>query len=196
MSKLLGITGGFGAGKSTVGELLKSHGVVVIDSDDIVHALLDECQAIKDAVVARFGVGVRDADGSIDRKSLAAIVFADPAARKDLEAIIHPAVRDTVAKKLKEHFNEPVIALLIPLLFEAGMENMFDEIWSVACPYDTCVQRLKERSGLTKEEIDLRMQAQLSQKEKNARAHVVVDNSDTVEETGVQVARLIDKLRC
>lgn len=195
MPKLLGITGGIGAGKSTVGEFLKSYGVVVIDSDDIVHGLLEHSSAIKDAVLQRFGAKVRNSDGSINRKTLGRVVFEDPAARKDLESIVHPEVRKAAREKIEEHANEPVIALLIPLLFEAGMSSVFDEVWSVDCPYDQCVQRLKARTGLTKEEIDQRIQAQLPQKEKNALANAVIDNSGTIDQTRTQVARLLDRLR-
>jgi dephospho-CoA kinase len=194
MPKLLGITGGFGAGKSTVGESLKSYGVAVIDADDIVHALLDNCQVVKDAIVERFGEGLHNADGSINHKSLAAIVFADPRARKDLESIVHPAVRDVARKKIEELATESVVAYLVPLLFESGMEDLFDQIWSVDCSYETCMQRIMARNKLSKEEIDRRMQAQLPQKEKNARAHAIVDNSGTLEQTQTQVAALLKKL--
>ena len=195
MPKLLGVTGGIGAGKSTVGEFLRSYGIVVIDSDDIVHGLLDHVQAVKDAVLQRFGEGVRNSDGSINRKALGQVVFADPAARKDLESIVHPEVRKAAQKKTEEHADEPIIAFLIPLLFEARMSGMFDEVWSVDCPYDQCVQRLNARTGLTKEEIDQRMQAQLPQKEKNALADAIIDNSGTIDRTQAQVVKLLDRLR-
>jgi dephospho-CoA kinase len=168
---------------------------MVIDSDEIVHDLLDGCQTIKDAVFKRFGSTVCNSNGTINRKALAGIVFADSAARKDLESIIHPAVHAATQKKIEQHANESVIACLIPLLFEAGMPELFNEIWSVDCPYDKCVQRLKKRCDLTEEEINQRMQAQMPLKEKNARAHAVIDNSGTIDETRAQVAKLLEKLR-
>lgn len=192
MPKLLGITGTLGSGKSTVGDILESYGVAVIDSDKIVHELLRQPGPIREAVLKRFGGTIANTDGTINRQALGKIVFSDPAARKDLESIVHPAVRAVSQSCIAEHAGESVIALLIPLLFEAGMQDMFDQIWCVDTAYDQLLERLQKRSNLSKEEIDRRAGAQLPQKQKNALSHAVIDNSGTIEQTRAQVAKLLE----
>jgi dephospho-CoA kinase len=194
MPKLLGITGTFGSGKSTVGEILESHGITVIDSDKIVHELLKQPGPTRVAVLKRFGGTVANPDGTINRQALGKIVFSDPAARKDLESIVHPAVREVSQSRIAQHADESVIALQIPLLFETGMQNMFDQIWCVDTPYDQLLGRLKGRSNLSKEEIDQRLGTQMPLQQKNSLAHAVIDNSGTVEQTRAQVAKLLESL--
>jgi dephospho-CoA kinase len=194
MPKLLGITGTLGSGKSTVGEILESSGITVIDSDKIVHGLLKQPGAVRDAVLKRFGSTIANPDGTINRQALGKIVFCDPPARKDLESIIHPAVREVSQAQIAQHADESLIALLIPLLFEAGMQDMFDQIWCVDTAYDQLLERLQKRSNLSKEQVDQRLDAQMPQQQKNSLAHVVINNSGTMEQTRAQVVKLLGSL--
>src|SRR5271156_6190816 len=121
MPTLVGITGTIGSGKSTVGKILASMGVPVIDTDLVVHELLSTPNAVRAAVVERFGSEITkpDAGGAIDREKLGAIVFHDQQARRDLEAITHPAVLLECRRRAQEHKDRKVVAFLVPLLFEA-----------------------------------------------------------------------------
>ncbi len=159
------------------------------------HELLEQPGPTQQAVLKRFGNTIVNSDGAINRQVLGKIVFSDPLARKDLESIVHPAVREVSQARITQHSDESVIALLIPLLFEAGMQNMFDQIWCVDTTYDQMLARLQSRSNLSKEEIDQRVGAQLPQQQKNSMSYAVINNSGTIEQTRAQVAKLLAELR-
>lgn len=191
MPRVIGITGTIGAGKSAVGSILSSLGVVVYDTDKIVHQLLDEDNPVREAVIRRFGKEVVAAGGGIDREKLGQTVFNDRQARRDLEAIIHPAVVKECRRLVAEHQSEPVVAFQAPLAFEAGVESEYGEMWAVVADEKTLRERLSRRDGMTDAEISGRLAAQLSQTEKAARADHVIDNSGTLEETRRQVQSLL-----
>jgi dephospho-CoA kinase len=198
----LGITGTIGAGKSTVGEILKGFGIPVIDSDQIVHHLLSDDDETKKLVLARFGKDIvlnDDPKGhvKIDRKALGTIVFADATARKDLEVILHPRVRTKCRRLIEElvsQSNPKVVATLVPLLFEAGLQNEYDQIWTVITAEQILKERLSGRDNFSVQEVERRLSLQISQSEKVQQADRVIDNSGDLSNTVKQVKQFLDEL--
>ncbi len=197
---VIGITGTISSGKSLVGMLLGKKGIPVFDSDLIVHELLSSDTPTRKAVVERFGQNIVDAEknGAVDRARLGQLVFADSTARKDLEAIVHPAVIQECRRRINEHPENAVVAVLAPLLFEAGLKNEYNEIWAITTDLTTLKQRLRERDQLSDSEAERRLAAQWSQERKASMSDVVIDNSGTPEETeqqvGVQIGKIKQKL--
>lgn len=192
---VVGITGSIGAGKSLVGELLAGEGVPIIDTDAIVHLLLQSNEHIQRAIVNRFGPGVLAADRTIDRGKLAQLVFADHQARTNLEAILHPAVLAECNRQLAALSDRKIVAVLVPLLFEAGLEREYDQIWTVITRDDILLARLREKRGMSDAQINARLSIQLPQAEKAARSHKVIDNSGTISETKNQILNILAQLR-
>lgn len=186
MSKFLGITGTIGSGKSTIGSMLQTKGVPVVDTDVIVHDLLANSQAIKTRIAERFG--------TIERSELAAKIFSDKQAKKDLEAILHPEVIVACRKAASDLGDAPVVAFLVPLLFEANLQDEYDQIWSVQVDEDELRTRLKNRNNFTDAEIDARLANQLPQAVKSSKAHYTIDNSGSLDNTRRQVETLLQKL--
>lgn len=191
--RIIAITGTIGSGKSMVGRILEEVGVPVIDTDKIVHHLLTQDTPTRKAVVERFGTEVQAEDGAIDRRKLGPIVFKDPAARKELEAMVHPAVILECRRRVQELAGKPLAALLVPLLFEAGLGNEYDESWTVFTTETVLRDRLKRRDGLTDQQIDQRLAAQWSQDKKAQLSHRVIDNSGSAETTRKFVETLVEK---
>jgi dephospho-CoA kinase len=156
----IGITGPIGCGKSTVAGMLAERGARVIDADDVARATYQE-RAVRDAVVARFGESVLLADGSIDRASLARIVFADQDALRDLEAIVHPAVRPRILASIDaaEARGAPAVVVEAIKLVEGGLAELCDEVWLVTCDAPIQRGRLRER-GLAEDDAERRIAAQ------------------------------------
>lgn len=174
----LAITGGIGCGKSATGTALQSLGVAMLDADAVVHDLLARDTVVQTAIRARFGEDVFR-DGQVDRRALAAIVFADPAARADLEAVLHPRVRTATDAWLAAQPANQACAVLIPLLYEVGRDVDFPVISCVACSPLLQRERLRQR-GWSDLEIDRRLAAQLPLEEKVKRAHVVIWTDGTL----------------
>jgi dephospho-CoA kinase len=182
----IGLTGNIACGKSTVGRMLMARGAEYVDADRLVHALLEPGTPENERIVARFGPEVRAADGRIDRPRLGAIVFADPAALRALEAILHPGVRAEIRRRLDASTASIVVVDAIKL-FEGGLAREMDANWVVTCPREEQVRRLVAERGLTAEQAEARISAQGSQEEKVRRATVVIDNGGTLEQTERQV---------
>lgn len=214
---VLGITGTIASGKSTVGRLLAEKNIPVIDTDQLTHDVLAHDVSVKKAIVEQFGPGVLEApaaenthsaapssaaanadinplDRPIDRKNLAKIVFQNADSRRKLEQIVHPSVVLSCRRRIKELNQEKIVAVLVPLLFEANMADEYDEIWTVFTSEEVLKQRLGERDKLDAIEIQRRLEAQLPQSEKCNRADQVIDNSHSEAETARQVNLLLEKL--
>lgn len=194
---VIGITGTIASGKSAVGKILATRGVPVLDSDLIVHDLLTENTPTRKAVAERFGKAVvnENEGDAIDRQVLGKLVFADAAARRDLEAIVHPAVIMECRRRVLEHPRHSIVAVLAPLLFEAGLKSEYNEIWTVFTNPEILKERLRLRDQLSNKEIERRLAAQWSQDRKASLADVVIDNSGSPEETGKQVDLQLEKLK-
>jgi dephospho-CoA kinase len=192
---LVGLTGGIGSGKSTVARMLASRGAVVIDADALAREAVEPGTAGFEAVVGRFGDGMVAPDGSLDREALASIVFADDAARTDLEAIVHPEVRRRIAETVTRHA-EPgeVVVVDSPLLIETGAHEGFPLVIVVTASVEARIARLAAR-GMSHADVRARMHAQMPLQEKAARADVVLDNEGTEADLERQVDRLWADLR-
>jgi dephospho-CoA kinase len=190
------LTGGIATGKSHVLEQFRRQGVPCLDADVLVHGVEAPGTEATQAIVARFGDAVLAADGSVDRAKLAPIVFADAAARTDLEAIVHPAVYRAIAAGLRafELTEHPRLAVVdIPLLFETGRASDFDAVVATVCRPETQMTRLIAR-GMSESEARQRLAAQLPAEEKARRADYAIDTSGSYDETDAQVARILVEL--
>lgn len=188
---LVGLTGGIGSGKSTVARMLEQRGAVVFDADVLARAVVEPGTPGHAAVIERFGANVLAPGGELDREALASIVFADPAARRDLEAIVHPDVRRLLAEGCDAFRDtDRVIVFSAPLLVETGMHTAFDVLVVISTPVETQVERLLHDRGMAEEQVLARIAAQAPLEEKAAAADVIVDNDGTLEELEGQVDRL------
>lgn len=187
---LVGLTGGIGSGKSTVSAMLAERGAVLVDADAIVREVQAVGGPAYEGIVARFGPAVVAADGSLDRAALAALVFADPAAREDLGALTYPHVGAAMAARVAAYADtDEVVVLDIPLLAERGGGSAYGvaAVVVVDCPVDVAVQRLVELRGFSEEDARARVAAQATREERRALADFVVDNGGPLEALGPQV---------
>jgi dephospho-CoA kinase len=181
---VIGLTGGIASGKSVVSAMLAEHGALVIDADKVGHEAYAPGSGCYEAVVEAFGRDIVAPDGQIDRKALGGKVFGDPAQRKRLEGIVWPWMRETMDRRLAAIRAEgtPVVVLEAAVLIEADWVPITDQVWVVTVEPEVARQRIMERNGLTAEQADARINAQLSNAERVARAKVVIDNSGTLDE--------------
>lgn len=190
---ILGLTGSIGMGKSTVAAMLRDCGVPVFDADAEVRAMQGAGGAALAAIEAAFP-GTTGPEG-LDRMALGKAVFGDPAALAQLEAIMHPRVRDAQAAFMAGHAAAPIVALDVPLLFEKGGWQGVDATMVVSAPAAVQRARVLARPGMTPEKFAAILAQQLPDAEKRARADFVVDTGATLEETGRAVRRIVDCLR-
>jgi dephospho-CoA kinase len=191
----IALTGGIATGKSYVLDRLRAHGIPCLDADALAHGVEAAGTEATTAIAARFGSDVLAADGSVDRAKLGPIVFADPAARKDLEAIVHPAVYRAIAAGLRgfERIGGYPFAIVdVPLLYETGAEKDFDRVVVTACSPELQLARLRER-GISETSARQRLAAQWPTDERIARADFVIRTDGPYEETDRQVADLVQR---
>jgi len=184
----IGLTGGIGSGKSTVSAQLAARGAVVVDADRIAREVVEPGTPGLAAVVDAFGADVLAADGSLDRAALAAVVFADPDARRRLDGIVHPLVRARATELAAAAPADAVVVHDVPLLVETGQASSYDLVLVVRADEEIRVARLVQR-GLTAEDARARMAAQATDDQRRAVADVVLDNSGTPDELTAQVER-------
>jgi dephospho-CoA kinase len=188
---LVGLTGGIGAGKSTVAAMLQRRGATVIDADDLARRAVRTGTPAFERIVEVFGDEVVAADGELDRAALAAIVFADQERRRELERITHPEVarllRDAL-EPLRE--TDDVVVYASPLMVESGMSDACDVLVVVAAPAEEQLRRVGAQRGLAESDVRARMAAQASDDERAAEADVILDNGGTLEELEAQVDHL------
>ena len=194
--RLIGLTGGIATGKSTVARMLHERGATVIDADELARQAVRPGTPALDEIVARFGDHVIDAGGELDRAAMADIVFADTAARLDLERITHPRVLELMQQQIADAFarDAPVVVVDVPLLFETGRDDMFEGVLLVHAPAETQVRRLRDRDGLRDAAALQRLDAQLPIDEKRSRATWVIENADSLADTERQVAAWWDEV--
>jgi dephospho-CoA kinase len=190
------LTGGIATGKSYVRTRLAEHGIPTLDADVLAREAVAAGSSGLAAVAARFGTEVLLPDGSLDRRALGNVVFADAQARADLEAIIHPRVRDATATWLDRlaAAGESLAVVDIPLLYETGRDHDFDRVVVTSCPRSQQVARVVERDGLTPAQAEARIDAQLPTDAKVQRGDFVIDTGGTFGDTNRQVDRAVEKL--
>ncbi|MHC1717588.1 MAG: dephospho-CoA kinase [Acidaminococcaceae bacterium] len=193
--KIIGLTGGIGSGKTSVAAKLRALGARVFDADEAArNAVLPGSQGFH-KVVENFGPQLVDADGKLDRTALAEIVFNDKASLRKLEDIIHGYVWQETDKFLNQckQAGERAAILDVPLLIECGWHKKVDEVWLVALPVEKQIIRTMERSGMTAEDVQARIAAQMPLEEKKKYATLIIDNSGDWEETEKQVIAAWEK---
>ena len=178
---VIGLTGGIGTGKSEVARLFGEFGAQVIDADTLGHSAYLPHSEIWEEVVKAFGDGVLLPDGEIDRKKLGGIVFNDPEELTKLNRIMHPRMGQMVANMIKEE-DADVVVVEAALLLEAGWDKLVDEVWCTEASEEIVINRLKVRSGLSREEAQKRINAQMSTKERKLRSQVMIENNGDLAE--------------
>ena len=184
------LTGGIGSGKSTVAEIFEELGALVIDSDQLARDVIERGTSGYDAVLSRFGDSILK-EGEIDRSALGAIVFADEKARKDLEGIIHPLVRERSEKIASRAGDSQIVINQIPLLVETSGAKRFDFVITVEADLEIRRERLRAR-GMKDYEISRRISAQASDDERKAIANIVITNNGSLDELTREVERVWD----
>ena len=193
---LVGVTGGIGSGKSEVCRHFAKLGRVVISADEIARELTEENPEIRRAVKEKFGIDIYDGDGRLKRKVLAAIVFAHPSQRRVLNAIVHPMVFGAINAALEQlplPSRVPYVIVEAALVFESGMDKQLAATVLVRTSPETCIQRVMERDGTTRQEALGRMKAQMSLKEKLARADFIIENDGSKDGLPAKVA-FVDRM--
>jgi dephospho-CoA kinase len=185
----VGLTGGIGSGKSSVAARLAELGAVVIDSDRLAREVVEPGTGGHAEVVARFGDEILAPDGAIDRAALAARIFNDPAARKDLEAVIHPRVRARTAEIAQSAPADAIVVNDVPLLVEAGLHSAYNLVLVVMASEETRIARLADR-GMAETEARSRIAAQATDEQRRAVADVLLDNDGTLAQLRHEVDRV------
>jgi dephospho-CoA kinase len=173
---VIALTGGIGSGKSTVADELAARGAGVIDTDLLARELTEPGQPALGEIAATFGPRIIDYDGRLDRDVLRGLVFADPQARRKLEAILHPRIKDLMLERLAA-LDAPYAVLVIPLLFETNQDVLADRVLVVDLPEPVQLERVRRRSGLPTAEIERIIASQISRNERLARADDIIDNA-------------------
>jgi dephospho-CoA kinase len=188
MRRLVGLTGGIGAGKSTVADLLRAKGAIVVDADEVARLVVEPGQPALAALVERFGTGILDADGRLDRPALAAIAFADDDGRKALGEITWPAIGEEFERQIREAPDDAVVVCDVPLLVEskAAAARPYVAVVVVEAPLDLRLDRLEAR-GVSRDDAQRRMAAQASDEERRAVATHVLENGGDRESLSRQV---------
>ncbi|MFC5471853.1 dephospho-CoA kinase [Cohnella suwonensis] len=188
----IGLTGGIATGKSTVARMLEERGALLIDLDVIAREVVEPGQPSLSAIAERFGPSVLREDGTLDRKKLGSIVFADASKRKTLEGILHPAIRKVMKERMEKYERsapDKLVVVDVPLLYESGLESYFEQVMVVYAPRMLQLTRLIGRDGFDAEESRRRLEAQMNIEEKKRRADIVIDNGGGRERTEEQVDR-------
>jgi dephospho-CoA kinase len=190
MTKVICLTGGLASGKSTAARFLQEQGAHVIDADVLGHRTYEPGSPVHAQVVAAFGAAVLAADGGIDRKVLGSLVFGKPAELKKLTDIVWPAIRARAEKEIAElraAGRTRVIVLEAAVLFEAGWEDLGDEVWVIIVEREIAIARAMQRDTIPRSIVESRLDSQLSNGERIARADVVIDNNGTPKEMLAQL---------
>jgi dephospho-CoA kinase len=190
--RIFGLTGNIGSGKSAVAAMLREAGIPVLDADRISREVTAPGGRAYDDVVQAFGGEIVREDGTIDRKRLGEIVFADPASRERLERITHPAILEAMKEAIAGIGREGHRAVVVEatLIHESGRKGLFDAVISVTCDRETAISRLAARDGMSRVQAEARLRAQMDADRKAGASEYVIDNSGGIESTRRQVVAL------
>lgn len=193
--RVIGLTGSIACGKSNVSSALSEMGAAVVDGDLLSRRLTAPMGKALPAIRKAFGEGVFLADGTLDRRALGRVVFADGAARAVLDDIMQPMIYETIVAEMTaaRTAGYAVCVLDMPLLFEKNLDRLCDRVWCVYLPREKQAERLMARDGCTRAEAEMRMASQLSGEEKAARAEVIIDTGGTLEETRALIPALYEE---
>ncbi len=193
---IIGLTGGIGTGKSAASSYLKELGASVWDADRAARTVVQQGQEGWKAIRREFGAEYFDSAGNLLRKKMADKIFSDEAARDKLNALLHPVILDDMARFLdrSQRDGAPIVVLDAPLLFESGADRAADEVWVTSCGVDEQVRRVMER-GVSQEEAERMVEAQMPDHERRARARRVIDTSGPMEDTRRYLKALYDEIK-
>jgi dephospho-CoA kinase len=197
MTRVIGLTGGIGSGKSTVSQFLVKLGAVIIDADKIGHESYRPNTDTWRELVKIFGNRILAKDNTIDRKKLGGIVFSNPEELKRFNAIVHPPMFEIAKQKIEEYRRKGIGVIVVdaPILFEANWTPLVDEVWVVVADEGSVIKRAIARTGLPEAQIRSRIRAQMSDAERIKRAKVIIHNNGTVEDLRKKVKDLWGQLK-
>ncbi len=192
MTKVIGLTGGIGSGKSTVSQCLAELGAVILDADKVGHEAFKPNTEAWQEVVAAFGRQIIAPGGEVDRKKLGEIVFGNPESLSRLNQIMHPRMYDMVKAQLEEYRRQgvDVVVLEAAVLIEANWTSLVDEVWVTVAPEAAVLERLRQQRGLAEEQTLARIRSQLSSEERIKHADVIINNDCSRDELRVRVGEL------
>ena len=193
-----GLTGGIACGKSTVARFFQDLGAYIIDADRVGHELIEPGHAAYEAIIGHFGEEILDPGGHIDRKKLGPRVFADPQQLRLLNAILHPRIivrMQELAAEQQKRNPQRVLILDAPLIFESGMGGTLRKVMVAWCRPEQQLERLMAKTGVSRDEAERRIQAQMPVEEKRRRADCVIDCSGTLERSRAQAATIYPELQ-
>ena len=194
---VIGLTGNFGTGKTTVSQILAELGAVIIDADKLGHELLQPHSQAYQEVVSAFGKAILRPNREIDRDKLGQLVFTNATALTQLNRIMHPKMYEIAQERIEQHHKQgtKVAVLEATLLIEAGWTPLVDQVWVTVAPDDVVINRLKSQRGLAEEQILARLHSQMPPQEKTKRADVVIDTDCHLAEIKAEVTKLWQKLQ-
>jgi dephospho-CoA kinase len=192
---IIGLAGGIGSGKSTVARVFEALGCMVIDSDKLSKEAMAR-DDVRETLRQWWGDEVLAADGQVDRRAVAKIVFSDPKERERLEGLIHPLIAQARARRIEDARNAGVAAVVVdaPLLFEAGLDKEVDAVVFVDCPFETRLERVKTGRGWDERELRLREKAQLGVEQKRRRSDYEVVNMGGPDDLRRQVSQILTRI--
>ncbi|GFR38064.1 dephospho-CoA kinase [Insulibacter thermoxylanivorax] len=193
---IIGLTGGIASGKSTVSRMLEERGAIIVDADRISREIVMPGSPVLQTIAEEFGADLIREDGTLDRKLLGAMIFADEHKRLRLNKIMHPPIRAEMQRRISEFESrhpERLIVADIPLLYESNLQHMFPEVMVVYVPMSLQLERLMKRDGLTEKEAMARIRAQMPIEDKRRLADIVIDNSQDLEATAEQLDQFMKR---
>ncbi len=191
---LIGLTGGIGAGKSTVSNYLIEKGYPVLDADKVAREIVEPGTETLKKLADVFGKDIINLDGSLNRAGLAKIVFSDPEKKERLDEIMHDKVIEILLSRAKKII-QPIVFIDVPLLYESGMDKYVDQVWLVDAHEEIRIERVVDRDGSKRSDVEKRMFFQMDSEEKISKSHVVLDNSKDKEYLYTQINDAINSIR-
>ncbi len=192
---IIGLTGGIGAGKTTVSDYLKKKGYPVLDADEVAREIVEPGSETLGELTRAFGKDILNPDGNLNRRFLAGIVFSDPEKKKIIDGIMHGKIIDTLLKRARSMEEEPFVFIDVPLLFETGMDRYVDQVWMVDAEEEIRIKRVMERDDSSREDVLRRIRFQAGRDEKIKKAHIILNNSGVKEILYRQIDEALNKLR-